>query len=130
MSISLASYDYGWAAGNLIHRSIVAPSYGIQEQVQEWHGVTGAAVLFGAQTTRVLTLEVTFKGFSTEDLLRTHVASVQSHIFDSGTLTVDGVAWPQSAFLGFDPSGQPFLDASGMHGYIQMGTLKFRQIRS
>jgi hypothetical protein len=130
MSISLDSYDYGWAAGNLFHRSIVAPRYDLQEQVQTWHGVTGAAVLFGGQTTRLLTLEVTFRGFATEALLRTHVATVQSHIFDSGTLTVDGISWPQSAFLGFQPQDQPFLDASGVHGYVQSGQLTFRQIHS
>ena len=130
MSISLASYDYGWAAGNLIHRSIVAPQYQLQEQVQTWHAVAGAAVLFGEQTTRLITLDVTFRGFSTEALLRAHVATVQSHATDSGTLTVDSIAWPESAFLGFAPSGQPFLDGSGYHGYVQSGQLIFRQNKS
>ena len=129
MSITLDSYDYGWAAGNLIHRSIVNPSYAIQEQVETWHGVAGAAVLYGAQTTRILTLEVTFKGFTTEALLRAHVATVQTHITDSGTLTVDSINWPQCAFLGFQPQGQPFLDGSGQHGYVQQGTLSFRQLK-
>jgi hypothetical protein len=130
MSITLASYDYGWAAGKLIHGAILAPPYNIQEAIQTWHGVTGAAIMYGAQTERVITLDVTFDNFTTEALLRAHVATVQSHIFDSGTLTVDSIAWPQSAFLGFTPSQAPFLDASGNHGYVQSGQLRFRQIRS
>jgi len=113
-----------------MHLSIVAPAYDIQESVQTWHGVTGAAVMFGGQTTRIISLKVTFGGFASESLLRGHVATVQSHIFDNGTLVVDSISWPLSALLGFDPDAQPFLDGSGTHGYIQMGTLTFRQIRS
>lgn len=128
MSISLDGYDYGTSAGTILHGPIVAPEFDLQESVQTWFGVLGAAVLYGTVTTRILTMEVTFYGFATEALLRTDVATTQSKVRDNGTLTVDGIDWPQSAFLGFSPSEGPWKDGSGQHGFIQRGQLRFRQI--
>jgi len=85
-------------------------------------------VKYGGVTTRILSVEVTFRGYSTEAALRLAVATTQSHVMDNGTLTVDGINWPQSAFLGFSPAAPPFKDGSGKHGWVQMGTFRFLQI--
>ncbi len=123
MAIVLAGYTYPPD-----HGALVAPEFDLQENVQTWWGTLGAAVTFGGVTTRILSVEVTFWGYSTEAALRLAVATSQSHVMDNGTLTVDGVNWPQSAFLGFTPAAPPFKDQSGKYGCVQTGTFRFRQI--
>ena len=130
MTISLDGYDYGYAANNLIHGDISAPDYEYDEVIQTFWGVVGAAVLYSQQTTRIITLPIHFTGFSTQALLTAHIATVRSHMFDNGTLTVDGINWPLSAFIGFTPDGPVSLDASGHNGWNIAGTLNFRQIDS
>jgi hypothetical protein len=130
MTISLDSYDYGFGAGVLIHGDILAPDYSFDESIQTFWGLLGAAVLYSPQNTRIITLPVQFLNFATQALLTTHIATVRSHITDNGTLVVDGINWPLTAFVGYTPDGPTTFDSSGQHGWNQSGTLNFRQIKS
>ncbi len=123
MAISLAGYTYPPD-----HGSLIAPEFALQQSIQTWWGTTGAAVKYGGVTTRILSVDVTFRGYSTEAALRLAVATTQSHVMDDDDLIVDGINWGQSSFLGFTPAAPPFKDGSGKHGWVQMGTFRFLQI--
>ena len=127
MTITLDGYNYGGVA-NLRHGTIVEPMFDSDVQAQSWWHVLGGAVFFGSLHTRVLTINVTFLNFATEADLRTHIATVQSHFGDNGTLVVDAVNWPQCGLLAYQPSGPAMRDGSGYHGWLQHGSLTFKQI--
>lgn len=128
MAIDLAGYKFGTDTGQAVHGALVAPAFDTVETINHFYGVIGAAVNYSKPSTRVLTLEVTFLNFTTEATLRTAVATVQSKVATNGKLVVDGIDWPSCAFLAFDPAGPPLRDGSGKHGWLQIGTLKFRSI--
>ena len=123
MTISLGGYNFE----SVKHGTLLAPPYAVQESVQSWWGVSGAAILLGKQTVRENTIEVTFTGYTSESDLRSAVATMQGHVGDNGTLDVDGVSWPKSYFKGFMPDGPPFKDGSGVNGWVQFGKLMFTQ---
>ena len=130
--IFLDGYNYGTGGTNPngVHGDLVVPPYERHEYVQTFWGVIGAAVMYSQPTVRILTCDFTAQNFTDEIVLRQHIAELQSHISDNGTLIVNGTRWPLCAFLGFTPNGPPFKDGSGVHGWVQFGRLAFRQIAS
>ncbi len=122
MGISLASYAYG----NPLHGAIRDVPYEQTISPQTFFGLAGAYVLIGQPTTRMLTLDATYAGYSTEALLREAVADLTEHQGDAGDLTVNAIVWPNSVFVAFEPSEAPFRDLiSGT--WVQRGQLRWLQ---
>lgn len=128
MTIALDGFQYGFDTGNLIHGVVTAPEFELKRDVQTFWGVLGASVNYSRQETRILTLPVTILNLASQSNLTAHVATIRSHVNDNGTLTVDSIAWPSSAFIGFFPSGPQMFDSSGQHGWLQQGEFRFLQI--
>lgn len=129
MTIILDGYQFGTNNGETLHGDVVAPDFDFKESVNTYWGLTGGTVNYSPPETRILTIDVTIRGFTTQTLLLQSIAVLRSRITRlGGTLTVDGIAWPQCAFIGFDTKGPQFFDGSGYHGWCRQGTLKFRQI--
>lgn len=120
--------DFGEALGRFIYKPLVAPAYNLGEVVHEFWGLAGAAVHYSRPTVRELSMECTFLNYVSESALRSSVFTIQQLQGLDGSLAANGVTWPNVAFLGFQPSQEPFWDGSGQHGWVQAGQLRFRQI--
>lgn len=124
MSIAQNSFNFN----DPIHGTVLAPGFAPQIAVQTFFGVLGAAVLTGQPTSRTLTVEVTYRGYSSQALLTTAIAQVQAKQGQTGTLTVDAINWPNCVFVNFEPIEAPFKEGSGVHGWVQRGKLTWIQI--
>ena len=113
-----------------IYKKPMYPTYDAPFSVQRWRGVRGAAVLLGDTTTRMITVDMTATGYSTEALLNTAMNGMDALLRSgtNGSLVVGGVTFPNCYFVGYEPREPRFEDGTGVNGWTEHGTLKFLQI--
>jgi hypothetical protein len=105
------------------------------EFVQRFPGVIGEYTLQGQKHSRTIAIPFELTGYSTHVTLQAAVHELGGYQGETGTLTYDlgggdSASWTQVIFLGFDTSEDPWKDGSGVSGWHQKGTLKFRQVAS
>lgn len=131
MSITLGATSFG----NHIHGTAQVPPWERSESIQRFPGVTGAQVLQGAKHDRIISIPFQLTGYASHLLLQTGISDLSVLQGSTGSLTVDlgggdSVTFTQCIFVGFEPSEDPWKDGSGVNGWQQKGTLRFRQIAS
>lgn len=92
-------------------------------------GVEGAKEITDIPHDRAIGVEVDFFGFATDADIETFMATLDSKInVLKGTLQIFNVTYANCVFKGFQ-RGEPMLfDGSGVNGWIQNGTLIWRQL--
>lgn len=100
--------------------------------VGQFFGVVGESHIIGETYGVDLRCSFRFQGYNTITLLRTDKKTLESKIGKlTGTLTQtisgNANAYEDCTFLGFAPLRPPFLDGSGVYGWVQFGHLFWRQ---
>lgn len=102
--------------------------------IGQFLGVLGENHIIGETYGCDLRCSFRFQGYDSLDLLRADKKTLESKIGKlTGTLTqtigANTYRFQECTFLGFAPSGPPFLDGSGVYGWVQFGNLFWRQRR-
>lgn len=100
--------------------------------VGQFFGVNGESHIIGEPVGRELFCAITLDGYNTNTLLQAAINTLSSKAGQlTGTLTEtissNSRTFSQCTFLGFFPSGPPFVDGSGVNGWVQSGFLRWRQ---
>lgn len=108
------------------HRPVIA--------VGQFFGVIGESHIIGDPHGADLACEYRFQNYSTIANLRTHEKNLEARYGKlTGTLTqtIAGAdrAYKQCTFIGFRSFEPPFLDGSGVNGWVMRGILLWRQRR-
>jgi hypothetical protein len=128
MTVTLGAGAFNF--GNPSHGTLEELPWDQPVAVQGFFGIRGEMHLVGQNQGRDLSLQIMIYNGANEAVLRTATNTIGAAQGLSGTLTIDGLSWPNVRFVGFTPSERPFLDGSGQLGWCVRGTLKFRQITS
>lgn len=130
MSIVLGSLN----TGSMLHGSIKAGAWEYGRSVQKWFGLEGEYHLLGQSHGRNLEAWVQLSGFASESALQSGFYAVNEFINSYGSLvvTIGGVTatYTNTVFNGAEMEEEPWLDASGINGWIVMTSYKFRQVKS
>lgn len=131
MSITHSSFTFFSNPSGTIQ---VAEPHAPPIAIGQFFGVHGESHIIGETYGADLICEYRFQGYSTIALLRTDEKTLESKIGKlKGTLTqtISGNdrAYQQCTFLGFRPFEPPFLDGSGVNGWVMRGILLWRQRR-
>ena len=124
--ITQASFTFPHA----VYEQVLTGPYERPVAEQRWWGVSGAALLLSKSATRELTLKATLCNFFTlEDFTAAiNTMELAKNAGLNGTLNVTGISYPAATFLAWEPEASPFWDGSGVHGWVQRGTLRWRQL--
>jgi hypothetical protein len=100
--------------------------------IQQFLGVNGESHIIGETYGCDLRCEFRFQGYNNIALLRADKKTLegkQGKLTGTLTQTISGSdsSYQQCTFLGFAGTGAPFLDGSGVHGWVQFGYLFWRQ---
>ena len=128
MSISIGSFNFS----STIHGTPVVPPWEFTVSEQKWFALNGAYELLGSANARTIKISYEFTGNASHTALQSALATLSAAIGTIGTLVVDlgggdSVSFTHCTFYGFQPSGQPMLDGSGVNGWEMQGELIFRQ---
>ena len=97
-------------------------------QVDEFPGVRGVTTLSSPSGSRPLSVDYTISGFATRALILAHIDAINRYI---GQLTGDILSDVGESFLKCTLVGYqhevPFLDGSGVHGWVARGRLMWIQ---
>lgn len=130
MSIVLGSMTTGAA----LHGSIKPGAWAYSRVTQTFFGVVGEQNLIGEKHSRDLTAWVLPSGYATHLLLHDGIETVNGYIGTSGsmvcTIGADIKTFTNCIFEGFETEEDPWLDGSGVNGWMVRGIMKFRQIKS
>lgn len=132
MTITLGAFSFG--SGNIHGTPNLAP-WDYSDTAQTFHGLLGETHLIGEAHGRDITIPFELTGYSTLTLLLSAVGTMADEYGTTGTLTIDlgggdAPTLTNCIFNGFTPSEDPWKDGSGVNGWQQRGTLRFRQIAS
>jgi len=121
--------------GTHLFGTIKAPAFEFSRVAQTFFGVVGEQNLYGKAHFRYLTCPLQLTGYATHLTLQQGVATMALWMGTTGTLTYnlgggDSTPFTQCIFEGFEPEEEPWKDGSGVNGWNQRGTLKFRQVAS
>jgi len=121
------------STGGALHGSIKAGQWDRSESVQTFFAVVGEYRLQGRQHGRDLTTWCETFGYANRALLQDAVDAINAYQGDSGSVvcTIGGVdtTFLNCVFQGFETDEEPWLDGSGVNGWVVRGTLKWRQIK-
>ena len=128
MTVLLDGYIFPVA----FHGTPLLPPYTRPIVEQSFWGISGVQVLVGQTQSRSLTLNATLSRYSSVLDLMHRVSDMDNQLRDglSGTLVVDNVYYPDCLFSGWRPSAPPFLDGSGVNGWVQSGELAWLQVHA
>ena len=130
MTIVLGSLSSGAA----LHGTINATPWDYSRTTQKWFGVIGEYTLIGSAHGRELSAWCQPSGYASEAALQIAVQAINDFVNTNGTMTctIGGVTktYPNTIFNGFEMDEDPWIDASGINGWIVLGKLKFRQVAS
>ncbi len=126
MTVTLGAGAFNF--GNPSHGTLKEGPWDQPVGIQSYFGIIGEQHLVGRVQGRDLELDIMLFNAVDELQLRTGTNVIGANQGLSGTLTVNGLTWPNVRFVGFMPSEAPFVDGSGQLGWCVRGTLKFRQI--
>lgn len=130
MSLSHNGYTY---LGHATDSVIVAGSVpDLQMQRFQFFGLQGEAHVIGESSGVDLSCEFTLQGYNTHALLMSDVGALAGKVGKlTGTLTQtiggNSNTYPKCTFLGYVASEPPFLDGSGVNGWVSHGRLFWRQ---
>lgn len=133
MSITLNSYTFESPG---IHGTPIVKPWEVGKVVQRFFGVTGEQQLTGARHAKEITITVHYYGYATLVLINADIATISGYQETlTGTLTIDlgggdSSSYTNCIFQGYEPDEQPWLDGSGVNGWQQRGTLRFKQVAS
>lgn len=127
------SHD-GYSFLGVPHGTIVAETpFEMPIVLGQFFGVTGEAHIIGEPYGRDLSCELTLQGYASITALQAAIDALDARAgVLTGTLTetISGNSrtFPQTTFIGFQqaPPG-PFLDGSGVYGWVCFGRLLWRQ---
>lgn len=128
MTVTLGAGSFNF--GNPSHGTVKESPWDQPVAVQSYFGIKGELHLIGKNQGRDLELDIMLWNGADEAAIRTAQNAIADQQGLSGTLTVNGLTWPNVRFVAFTPSEAPFQDGSGQLGWILRGVLKFRQIAS
>jgi hypothetical protein len=131
MTITFGSFSFG----SHIHGTPNVSPWDYSDTVQTFHGLRGETHLIGDSHGRDIVIPFELTGLSSLTNLLAAVEAMASEIGESGTLIIDlgggdAPGYTPCIFNGFTPSEDPWRDGSGVNGWQQRGTLKFRHIAS
>ncbi len=118
------------------HHGLVTPvaAHELPIAVAKFFGVNGEGhIVAGGQYGRELVCDIMFDGYASRAALQAALDLMDSYPRTPLTGTVvqtigaDVKEEKHCTFIGFLPSRPPFLDGSGVHGWVQFGTLRWRQ---
>jgi len=120
--------------GAMLHGTIKPTPWDFSRSTQRFFGVDGAYILTGGRHTRELTAWLQPFGYASHYALQAAIADVNSYINLYGTMIwsvgSDTGYYQTTVFNGLEVDEDPWLDASGINGWIAMCTLKFTQVKS
>lgn len=131
MSIVLGAYTF--PCGDL-HQLPLPEPFDTATQDISFYGVPGSVEVTDAYHGRTIAIGCNFQNFDTFPLLEAALYVVDGKytvLVDVDlTITIQGypIVYPNCSFRGFMREGPAFLDGSGQNGWVQVGTLIFRQL--
>lgn len=128
MTVTLGAGSFNF--GNPSHGTLKESPWDQPIGIQSFFGIIGEQHLVGRAQGRNLELDIMLFGAANESTLRGAMTAIHAQQGLGGTLTINGLTWPNVRFVGFTPSEAPFLDGSGQLGWCVRGVLRFRQIAS
>lgn len=127
------SHD-GYAFLSVPHGPIVAEGpFELPIVPGQFFGVAGESHIIGEPYGRNLSCELTLQGYASIAALETALRALDAKAGSlTGTLTetigANSRTFPQTTFIGFQQSPPgPFLDGSGVYGWVCFGRLIWRQ---
>lgn len=117
---------------NAPHLPVVGGRFDLPITVGQFFGVRGESHIIGEPYGRDLSCEITLQNYATIALLEAalhHYAIRAGRLTGTLTETLGGFSrqFPKCTFLGFEPGSEPFVDGSGVHGWVMFGRLLWRQ---
>lgn len=117
--------------GTNLHGTMQVGPWEYARATQSFFGTVGEYYLFGGARSREISAWLQFTGYASHALLQAALATLQSNIAKTGTVTLtigaDSTTFTNSTFEGFTPEEDPWLDGSGINGWNLRGRLKWRQ---